>query len=512
MRIAAPFAPADLDSICATEGATTLTWRQWNDQANRLASSLRRLGVGRSDMVAVRMHTRIEWLTISLAIAKLEAVIVAVNYRLAPPESLYILRDCNVRAAIVDDADPTLLVETWRQLDLAAIVSLDTAADGTEDYQTLIEQGSDEHIPAADFAPLVIYSSGTTGAPKGAPLNNWAKPADENVRRDYQASVAFDFACGGPGNRMLISLPMHHGAGPSYTRIALSTGGSVYFQRRFDAENALRLIETHQITHWIAVPTMLQRILKLDLATRQKYDVSSLRFLQSGAAPFHAELKQQVIDFFGEVLYEVYGCTEGGMLTGSNPEDLRRYPGTSGLPFRHVDLRIVNEMGEPVPAGVTGEITVRTPVVISGYIGRGPLGPDQLDAEGFYHTGDVGHVNEDGYLFIYDRITDMIIAGGVNIYPAEIEAVIGSHPEVVNVAVIGIPDLDHGEQPYAFVQTITGSSLTSAAVIEYCQGQLAKYKWPRAVELVQEIPTNPMGKNLKRVLREKFWGETKGTS
>jgi long-chain acyl-CoA synthetase len=498
----APFAPDDLDSLCATENDTTLTWRQWNTDANRLASSFRRLGIGPGDVVAVRVRTRIEWLTISLAIAKLKAVIVAVNYRLSPPESIYILRDCNVRAAIVDDPDPVPLVAAWTVLDLLAIVSLEAPCEGARTYQSLIERGEDIHRPAADLANLIIYTSGTTGAPKGAPLQNWQHPPDPATMQDYQLSVSFDLACGGPGNRTLVNLPMHHGTGPGYTRVALATGGTAFFQRHFDAEEVLRLVDKHKITHWVAVPTMLQRILRLPPQTRTRYDVSSLRFVMAGAAPFPPELKADIAGYFGDVVYEIYGSTESGMIAGATPADLRRYPGTSGRPFRQVDLRIVDADGNPVPAGVIGEITVRTPAVIAGYIGRGPLGPDKLDADRYYHTGDVGYVNEAGYLFINGRIIDMIIAGGVNIYPAEIEAVIGTHPAVLNVAVIGVPDPDLGEQPYAFVQAVPGSGPTGEEILEFCRGRLAKYKWPRGIRFVDEIPTNAIGKNLKRELRE----------
>lgn len=504
----APYAPADLDSICATEAETSLTWRQWNDQANRLASSLHGQGVRRDDVVAVRVQTRLEWLTISLAIAKLQAVIVAVNYRLSAPETLHILRDCHARAAIIDDTDPAPLVTAWSPLELCTIVTLDQHTQDTHPYERMVQRGDPTHLPATDLARMIIYSSGTTGAPKGAPLNNWQR-VDPEVWMDYQISVAFDGAAGGPGNRTLINLPMHHGAGPGYTRIALITGGTVHFQRRYGAEDVLRLIDQRRITHWTAVPTMLQRVLRLSPETRAQYDISSVRFILGGASPFHAELKSAVIGYFGDVLYEIYGATEAGMIAGSTPQDLRRFPATSGRPFRRVQVSILNEDGESVPAGVKGEIAARTPAVIDAYIGRGPLGSDKLDADGFYRTGDIGHLNDEGYLFISDRITDMIIAGGVNIYPAEIEAVLGDHPQVVNVAVIGVPDADHGEQPYAFVQTTPGSTLTDQQLLEYCRGRLAKYKWPRTIEFIDEIPTNPIGKTLKRVLREPFWSAPK---
>jgi long-chain acyl-CoA synthetase len=511
-REAPPFAPDDLDSVCATEGDATLTWRLWNAQANRLASSLQQLGIRPGDVVAVRVRTRIEWLTISLAIAKLDAVIVAVSYRLSPPETLCILRDCKARAAIVDDADPAPLVAAWGALDLSAIVSLDVPCEGTRMYEALIDEGEEVHRPVSDLANLIIYSSGTTGASKGAPLLNWQHPPDAATMQDYQLSVSFDLACGGPGSRMLVNLPMHHGAGPGYTRVALATGGTVFFQRPFDAEEVLRLVDERRITHWVAVPTMLQRILRLPRATRARYDVSSLRFVMGGAAPFSPDLKADIAAYFGDVVYEIYGSTETGMIAGATPGDLHRYPATSGRPFRRVDLRIVDADGNPSPPGVSGEITVRTPALIAGYIGRGPLGPDVLDADGYYHTGDVGYVSEDGYLFINDRITDMIIAGGANIYPAEIEAVIGAHPAVLNVAVIGVSDADHGEQPYAFVQATPGSTVTGEEILEFCRGRLAKYKWPRTIRFIDEIPATSTGKNLKRELREALKApESEGT-
>lgn len=497
------YAPADLDAVCAVEGERTLTWRDWNIQADLLASSLARLGVREGDKVAVRMHTRLEWLTVSLAIAKLGGVIVAVNHRLTPPESLYIARDCEVTAAIIDDAEPDALVEAWSSLDLRVVVSIDVDAEGTELMADLVEQGHLEDRPASALAPLVIYSSGTTGAPKGAPMAGFRTDVDDGVRLDYALSVSFDLAAGGPGNVTLMSLPMHHGAGPSCTQVALMTGGSVVFQRRYDAEELLRLVERHGVTHWIAVPTMLQRLVRLPAETLQRHDLSTMRFLLGGAAPFSQELKQAATELFGPVVHEIYGATEAGMIAGATPELLARKPTATGFPFRQVEVRIVDVEGKEVPRGATGEITVRTPNIISGYVGRGPLGSDKISADGFYATGDVGHLDDEGVLFIYDRLTDMIIAGGVNVYPAESEAVIATHPQVVNVAVIGVPDEDHGEQPMAFVQTVPGATLTGAELLAFCEGKLARYKWPRTIEIVEEIPTNSVGKNLKRVLRER---------
>lgn len=498
------YAPDDLDAVCATEGERTLTWREWNSLADRLASSLGRRGVTAGDRVAVRMHTRLEWLIVSLALSKLGAVIVAVNYRLSPPETLYIASDCEVKAAVIDDREPSTVVEAWRSLDLKVVVSVDVSAEETELLADLIEEGEEQDRVAKSLAPLIIYSSGTTGAPKGAPLASFQTDVDEAVLRDYRTSVQFDFAAGGPGNRTLINLPMHHGAGPSYTEFALATGGTVVFQRRFDAEEVLALIARHRITHWVSVPTMLHRILKLPTEVRSRYDISTLRFLLGGAAPFSAQLKQKAMEVFGDVVYEIYGATEAGMIAGATPELLRRKPSATGVPFRQVQVRIVDESGRPVPVGTAGQITAKTPAVISGYIGRGPLGADKIDAEGYYFTGDAGYLDDEGVLYLSDRIIDMIIAGGVNIYPAESEAVIVTHPLVASVAVVGVPDDDHGEQPIAFVQTVPGTSVTAEEILAFCEGKLAKYKWPRVIEFIDEIPTNSMGKTLKRVLREPY--------
>jgi long-chain acyl-CoA synthetase len=507
----APYAPADIHAVCAREEDRTLTWAQWNDQANRFASSLATLGIGKGDIVAVRMRTRLEWLIISLGLAKLGAVIVAVNYRLAPQEATYILRDCRARAAVVDDSDTAPLVEAWSELQLAAIVGLDEPREGISHFDTLVAQGDPSHRAAASLAQIIIYTSGTTGAPKGAPLQDWQSTPEPTVYAEYMRSVMFNGASGGPGNVTLVNLPMHHGAGAGYTSIALATGGTVVFQRRFDAEATLELIDRHKITHWVSVPTMLQRILKLPPEVRASYDVSSLRYVVGGAMPFSAQLKKQIIDYFGPVLYELYGATEPGMMAGASPADLAAKPRSSGKPFAHVDIKIVDQQGNTLPPNHTGEILVRTPTIISGYIGRGRLGPDKIDADGYYRTGDVGHLDEQNYLFIDDRITDMIIAGGVNIYPAEIETVLVTHPDVANAAVIGIPDDDLGEQPIAVVELEPGADATAGELLEFCVGKLAKYKLPRRVEFVEALPTNTVGKTLKRVLREPYWADRKAS-
>jgi long-chain acyl-CoA synthetase len=275
--------------------------------------------------------------------------------------------------------------------------------------------------------------------------------------------------------------------------------------RRFDPEEALRLIERHKVTVMTGVPTMYKRMAGLPADVLARYDVSSIRGLGVGAAPVPYSLKEWIIGQFGEVLAEGYGATETGMLTALAPEMQRKKPGSSGLPHRHVHIAIRGEAGDDLPVGEEGEIWVKTPAVIRGYLNAKPLDGETLDANGFFRTGDVGRLDEDGYLFITDRAKDMIVSGGVNIYPAEIEAAILTHPAVQDVAVIGVPDDEFGEQVKAFCELKPGRFADAAEILAHCTNTLASYKRPRTIEIVAELPRNTMGKLLKRELRDPYW-------
>jgi long-chain acyl-CoA synthetase len=224
-----------------------------------------------------------------------------------------------------------------------------------------------------------------------------------------------------------------------------------------------------------------------------------------GAAPVPYSLKEWIIAHFGPVLGEGYGATETGMLTALAPEMQTLKPGSSGLPHAHVHIAIRDDRGEDLPAGEEGEIWVKTPMVIKGYLNAQPLDGDTLDARGYFRTGDVGRLDADGYLFITDRAKDMIVSGGVNIYPAEIEAAIIRHPAVQDVAVIGVPDEEFGEQVKAFCELKPGHAADEAEILAYCRDILASYKRPRSIHIVAELPRNTMGKLLKRELRDPYW-------
>jgi len=494
------------DAPAMIEDDRVLTWGAWNEAADRLAHSLARAGLAAGDVLVTRMQTRTEWPVVSAAAGKLGCRILGLNWRLTPSETQYVLANSGAHAIICDDAEPAALAPAFEGLNLKFAVSVDAAAPGFIPYPALLADPAPMPLYAAGNPPLILYTSGTTGLPKGVVMGAGHDEDSEARRRmhEYQQSVAGSRPQK-PGDVVLVTLPMHHGAGPGVVWGTKARGNTMVLVRRFDPEEALQLIERHRVTVWTGVPTMYKRLAALPPDVLARYDVSSIRMLGVGAAPVPYSLKEWIIGHFGECLGEGYGATETGMLTALAPEMQTKKPGSSGLPHTHVHISIRNDAGETVPAGEQGEIWVKTPVVIRGYLNAKPLDSDTLDAGGFFRTGDVGRLDDDGYLFITDRAKDMIVSGGVNIYPAEIEAAIIRHPAVQDVAVIGVPDEEFGEQVKAFCELKPGRMAEPAEILARCAESLASYKRPRSLEIVAELPRNTMGKLLKRELRDPYW-------
>jgi long-chain acyl-CoA synthetase len=495
------------DTVAIIEGERTLTWSEWNRQADRVAHGLRKLGVQPGDIVVTRLQIRSEWPVISAALGKLGCRLLGLNWRLTPSETKYVLSNSGANVVICDDPDPAALSPAFEGLDIKLAVSLDRNARGFIPYSELLESGDGEPLYSKATPPLIIYTSGTTGLPKGVVMGQSAQGASETAMRElmeYMRSVGESRPML-PGDVVLVTMPMHHGAGPGIVWGTQRLGNLLIMLRRFEPEETLNLIQKHSVTFWTGVPTMYKRIAGLPKDVLAKYDVSSIRALGVGAAPVPFALKEWIIGHFGNCLAEGYGATETGMLTALAPEMQTKKPGSSGLPHRHVHIRIRDEAGNDLPAGEVGEIWVKTPVVIRQYLNQGPLGDDTLDANSFYRTGDVGRLDDEGYLFITDRAKDMIVSGGVNIYPAEIEAAIIRHPAVQDVAVIGIPDEEFGEQVKAFCELKRGRIAGEAEILAHCRETLASYKRPRTIDIVAELPRNTMGKLLKRELRDPYW-------
>lgn len=482
-------------------GGTVLTYREWNDAADRVAEGLARHGLAGGDRIGTRFRLAPEYFVVQRALQKLGVAQVAVNWRLTPEEALYILRDSGAKGLACNDIDVT----GWDP----DVVGLLITAGQTPDapgvrYEDLLETPDAPARFGAARPALVLYTSGTTGRPRGVPPTDPATITDWERLQRYLLSVA-SIPPLPDAVRSLLTMPIHHGAGPAVAMRACGGGGTVVTLDPFDAEGALRLIDEHRIQSWIAVPTMLLRIQKLPAAVLDRYDLSSVRHIGTGAAPVPQSLKEWVVERFGDdVLWESYGASEPGMISYTAPEHQLVKPGTSGLPFDGVEIAIVDADWNRLPAGESGEIAVDTPIVLRNYLGGPPLGEDVVK-DGFYRTGDVGYLDSDGFLFITDRIKDMIVAGGVNIYPAEIEKALVTHPRVIDAAVIGIPDEDFGEKPLAYIVATPGSAPTEAELLAHLEGRLAGYKRPRRFDFVTDLPRNPVGKVMKHELRQPYW-------
>lgn len=487
------------DAVAIIKGDIQLTYAEWDDRSNRVADSLARLGLQAGDRIGMRFRIDIPWFIVQRALQKLGVVQVAVNWKLTPEEALYILQDSEAKGLACDDVDAS----QWGELDCGLLITLGQQPSATgHRIEDLLESGE----PKPRFGPLrpnmVLYTSGTTGAPKGVPPIDPATVDFERLVK-YGASVGAIPPVPEKGV-VLMSLPVHHGAGPAAATSACARGGAAVLLDPYDPEEALRLIEKHRVQVWTGVPTMLLRVQSLPDEVIVKTDLSSVSALNVGAAAVPFSLKKWVVEKFGSVLWEGYGCSEAGMISFMAPEDQLRKPGSSGKPYDGVQIEIVGEDWNRLPTGQTGEIIVNTPVVLKKYLGRDELGEDTVK-DGFYRTGDVGHLDEDGYLFITDRIKDMIVAGGVNIYPAEIEKAIVEHPDIEDCAVIGVPHDDFGEKPLAFIVPRKGSTIDAGSVLSFLEGRLASFKRPREFEFIAALPVSPMGKVLKTELRKPYW-------
>ena len=491
------------DTIALIDGDTEVSFARWNALSDSAAAHLLALGVKAGDRIAVRMSVRHEWFFLQAAASKIGAAIVGVNHRLSPPETAYMLEDSGPAAFVLDDSEPAPLIEVWKRLCAGPVISVHPAP-GAEAFADLFNDDDAPTLIARAPAPLILYTSGTTGRPKGVAMRPEVLAARANVM-EYRQMMATIIPVDA-NSRALASLPFHHSSGPNTSLFCLMAGGGAVMLPRFEAEKALQLIERHRITHMMAVPTMLHRIRTLAPEITAKYDTSSLTYLTTGAAAVPYSLKTWALDFFGPQcqLFEGYGMSETLMISYLYPHEQLSKPGSSGRVLPYVELSIREDGGmKALPTNAIGEVCVRTPMTIDRYLNRDPLGAGELTPDGLFRTGDVGYLDDEGYLYITDRLKDMIIAGGSNIYPAEIEAVLVEHPAVIDAAVIGVPSDEYGEQALAFCEARPGAN--AGDILAFCKGRLATYKLPREIIFVDELPRNPTGKVTKTTLRAPYW-------
>ncbi|MGZ6955637.1 MAG: acyl-CoA synthetase [Acidimicrobiia bacterium] len=478
-------------------------------RCNRVAHALRGLGLEPGDTVAAILPNGVYPATVYLAALQIGLYYVPINYRLSPPEIAYILQDSDAKAFITHERFADVVTAAADEAGLPADARI--AVGDVPGFRSFDEFVADqpETLPEDRLAGAAMhYTSGTTGRPKGVkrPLTG----LDPDTSAELFSMFLLLFGIGPQGGNVHLSTsPNYHTAVTTFAGNALHAGHTVVYMDQWDPEKTLALIERHRCTHTHMVPTQFHRMLQLPEEVRAKYDVSSMKFAIHAAAPCPIDVKRKMIDWWGESIIEYYGATEGGG-TLATAQQWLEYPGTVGTVWPNSTIKIVDDEGNECPTGTPGTVWMKMSTGDFEYKDDKGKTDDSHDAEGFFTVGDVGYLNEDGYLFLCDRKSDMIIAGGVNIYPAEIEGELMAHPDVADAAVFGIPDDDMGEQIKAVVEPRAGvvaDDALRASIMEHLQGRLAKFKWPRTLDFMDELPREPTGKLLKRKLRDPYWAD-----
>jgi acyl-CoA synthetase (AMP-forming)/AMP-acid ligase II len=477
------------------DGDERVSWRELAARRDRLASALHHLGVRGGDRVVVYLPSSIDAVVAPAAIAAIGATAIPMNHRLVADEVRHILEHSEAVAVLVAD-------------DFLPVVESVRASIPTVKHWVLVGQerrpwalDADQLLAGAppglpeDAAPRparsMVYTSGTLGRPKGA-------------IREHLDPTPLMSLFGLAGRHVhLVAGPLHHSAPGGLAQFSLQFGSTLVILRKFDPEAALAAIERHRCTSTFMAPTLVQRILDLPPAVRARHDVSSLRVLLVAGSPCPMRVKEEALAFFGPVLWEFYGSTELGINTILAPEDMLRRPGSSGRPAPGSEIAILDESGNPVPRGTPGELFVRRrPAMFQGYFKDEPATAAARRGE-WVSVGDVAWMDEDDHVFICDRKHDLIISGGVNIYPAEIEDVLHRLPEVRDVAVFGVPDAAWGERVHAAIQPSPGADCRAEDVVGFARRHLADFKVPRDISFHDDFPRDAAGKVLKRVLRER---------
>ena len=475
-------------------------------RVNQLTQGLRERGLRPGDGLAILAPNGIAALEVYLAALQSGWYLTPVNWHSTVPEIAYILRDSEARVFFAHERFAGAAAGAADEAGIAASGRISYGAVPGFTPVEHVREGQSPGMPDGRVAGTTMhYTSGTTGRPKGVRRPLSGLDPDEAGELTSLLPQLFGVTPG-PPNVHLVTSPHYHTAVSVFGGASLMMGHRLVYMDGWDAERALALVEQHKVTNTHMVPTHFSRLLALPEETRQRYDISSMRWILHAAAPCPVGVKRAMLDWWGPRVYEYYAATEGGG-TLATPEDWLAKPGTVGKPWPISEVMVAGEGGEKCPPGVPGTVYMRSDLTDFVYKGD-PAKTRAARLNGFFTVGDIGYLDEDGYLFLCDRKADMIISGGANIYPAEIEGEIIMHPQVADVAVFGIPDEEWGESVAAVVQPEAGAAPgpgLSASILASLEGRLARMKWPKRIDFIEQMPRDPSGKLLKRRLRDSYW-------
>lgn len=492
------------DKVAVIEGEKRITYRQLNDRVNRLANAFKGLGLLENDRLSILLYNCSEYIEIYLALAKSGIAAVPLNFRFVESEIEYVVNHSEAKALICGAEFWPTISSIKNKLDIRPeryIVSGGEVPGGTKSYDEIVSHSSADEISMdidLDGCFFQGYTAGTTGFPKGC-VNSHSGFVGHHTRCliDYKINI---------NDTQLVAAPLFHEAPTLFSLMQIFVGGTVVIIRNPTAEVILSSIQSHRVTNFFMVPTMYSSLVQFP--GRNKFDVSSVKTCICAGAPLLTETKMAVLEFFGQGgLNEFYGGTEVGVVTNLYPHEQKDLPRSVGKPVSGWQVKLLDVLGNEVPTGSEGEIFMKGPRLISQYY-KNPEATSKATRGDYFSLGDVGRLDANGYLYIVDRKHDMIISGGENIFPIEIEEVIARHPLVSQAVVIGAPDSKWGEAVIAVVVLKDGANCSADDIIEFCKGKLAGYKIPKSVDFRDSLPMSSFGKILKRVLREEYW---KGT-
>lgn len=480
-----------------------VTFRELDSRTNALANGILSLGIEAGDRIAILMHNSPEIMQAWSAAGKISVIPIALNYRFKESELAHIINDSESRLLIYGHEFEKMVNATRSRLNvppLTYICSGGSLYRDVLDLAQLIAENADTppgvETGSRGVASSLVYTSGTTGKPKGVFRRSKTR-LNSLLGYAHVFETTYD-------DTHLVAGPLYHAAPYAWAAFSLILGNTIIIMPRFDAHNFLRLVQRHRVTTTWMVPTMINRIVNLPIPVRNQYDTASLRVITVGGESFPFPLKEKAIEFFGPgKIFEFFGATENSCVTYLRPEDQIRKPGSCGKAAMWNDIKLLDENKNEVAAGEVGTMYTKSDFLLDGYY-KNPTATEANYHNGYFTVGDMARVDEEGYYYIVDRAVDMIISGGVNIYPAEIEEVLYAHPDVYEASIIGVPDPDWGERIVAYIVPQENARINKEDIVDYVARNLASYKKPKEVFFVDEIPYTPSGKQLKRVLRNLY--------